>query len=375
MTNNLNEKRNYAVIIAAIVCTLILMVGGLTTGLVFAVRQHNEQATVDEGRQMAQYLLQEAANELRHSMSALRLCNEKEPAETISRTALVHAVRAETALECRVDEWADSRSKEAFLNDIATVLHSYEPEKTIELSEKLYEYAAKFYDSVTRGDMFEYDGELIDRGGGEDHATDEITQEDKDEARKLVESALETSRVELVGVWNGHIEFYTERNDGTGYAVVCNGKIIEYSFTRADGGNSTDIETAEEVALETAQKCGYRGLKVKWSENVGRSVAVIMCKEYGGAIATDDCATAVVYNGTTVAFSAGGCEHKHENIPQAKRSESEARKATESGEDGTLVVRTVNGKERICYEYRYELDDGVHYVYVCAESGKQMEVK
>lgn len=375
MTNNLNEKRNYAVIIAAVICTLILMVGGLTTGLVFAVRQHNEQEAVDEGRQMAQYLLQEAASELRHSMSALRLCNEKEPAETINRTALVHAVRAETALECHVDEWEDSRSKEAFLNDIATVLHSYAPEQTLELSEKLYEYAAKFYDSVTRGDMFEYDGELIQTGGGEDEEQDEITQEDKDKAAKLVESALETSRVELVGAWNGHIEFYTEKNDSTGYAVVCNDKIIEFSFTRGEGGENTDVETAKEIALETAEKCGYTDLKIKWSEKVGQSIAVVMCREYGGAIATDDCATAVVYNGETAAFSAGGCEHKHENIPQAKKSESEARKATKNGENGTLVVRTVNGKERICYEYRYELEDGVHYVYVCAESGKQMEVR
>lgn len=374
MTNNLNEKRNYAAIIAAVICTLILMVGGLTTGLIFAVRQHNEQAAVDEGRQMAQYLLQEAASELRHSMSALRLCNEKEPAETINRTALVHAVRAETALECHVDEWEDNRNKEAFLNDIATILHSYTPEQTLDLSEKLYEYAAKFYDSVMRGDTFEYDGELI-QTVGEEQAPDELTPEEKDKAAKLVQSTLEASRVEFVGAWNGHIEFYTEKNDSTGYAVVCNGKIIEFSFTRAEGGESTDVETAKEIALETAEKCGYPDLKIKWSEKVGQSIAVIMCKEYDGAIATDDCATAVVYKGATVAFSAGGCEHKHENIPQAKKSESEARRATKSGESGTLVVRTVNGQERICYEYRYELDDGVHYVYVCAESGKQMEVR
>ena len=40
-----------------------------------------------------------------------------------------------------------------------------------------------------------------------------------------------------------------------------------------------------------------------------------------------------------------------------------------------MVVRKMNGKERICYEYRYELEDGVHYVYVCAENGKQIDIK
>ena len=373
MTNHLNEKRSFAVIIAAVVCTLIIMVCGLTTGLIFAVRQHNEQEA-DSGRQMSQYLLEEAADGLRHSMSALRLCNENEPAESINRTALVYAVRAETALECRVDDWADSRDKEAFLNDITTVLHSYTPEKTMELSEKLYEYSAKFYASVTRGEKFEYGGELIE-SKGEPEETEEITDERKQEASRLVESACEASRVEFVGAWNGHLEFYIERDQSTGYAVVCRDKIIEYSLTRSDDGEQTDAETAKATALESAKKCGYADLKVKWSETVGRSIAVIMCREYDGALATDDYATAVVYNGEVVAFSAGGCDHKHENIPKAKKSETEARKATKDGKDGMLAVRTVNGKERICYEYRYELDDGVHYVYVCAENGKQMEIK
>ena len=118
MTNNLNEKRSYAVIIAAVVSAMIVMVSGLATGLVYAVRERR-QAPPDDSRLIAGYLLTDAAYSLRNSMSALRLCNEPEPAEEINRTALVHAVRAETALECHDDDWAGNRSKEQFLNDVA----------------------------------------------------------------------------------------------------------------------------------------------------------------------------------------------------------------------------------------------------------------
>lgn len=377
MTNNLNEKRSYAVIIAAILSSLILMIGGLVTGLVYAVREHNSGGTTDGGRQMAGYLLSDSAGSLRNSMSALRLCNEPEPAESINRTALVYAVRAETALECHTDDWADNRSKERFLNDISTVLHSYTPEQTIEISDKLYEYSDMFYKSVTGGEQFEYDGELVGSIGenGGEHADTEITEEDKAAAQKLISSALNTERAEYVGDWNGHIEFYIERNGKTGYALVCGDKIIEYSFIRGEAGEQTNTETAKQIALESAAACGYKNLAVKWCEVTGRSVSVLMCKTYDNAMACDDYATAVVYGGETVAFTAGNCDCEHKNIPTPKKSEREARRATRSGDAGTLVVRTMNGEERICYEYRYELEDGVHYVYVCAESGKQIEVK
>ena len=282
MTNNLNEKRSYAVIIAAVVSAMIVMVCGLATGLVYAVRERR-QAPPDDSRLIAGYLLTDAAYSLRNSMSALRLCNEPEPAEEINRTALVHAVRAETALECHDDDWAGNRSKEQFLNDVATVLHSYTPEQTIELSEKLYEYSAKFYVSVIGGAEFEYNGELIASDGvQEDEEQVEVTQEQKDEAQKIVESALETERSEFVGAWGDHIEFYIERDGKTGYALVCDNKIIEYSLMREDDAEHTDVDEAERLALEAAKACGFDHLTVKWSVDLGKSVGVIMCKSYGG---------------------------------------------------------------------------------------------
>ena len=56
MTNNLNEKRSYAVIIAAVVSAMIVMVSGLATGLVYAVRERR-QAPPDDSRLIAGYLL------------------------------------------------------------------------------------------------------------------------------------------------------------------------------------------------------------------------------------------------------------------------------------------------------------------------------
>ena len=372
MVNKLNEKQSYGIVIAAIISSLAIMLCGMITGMVYAVRER--RATPDTGRDMAQYLMVDAAYELKRSMSALRLCNDAEPAETLNKTALVHAVRAETALECHMDDWADSRSKEAFLNDMATILHSYSAMETIELADMLYAYSGKFYESVSDGTTFEYNGELItDNGVNEPDAV--ITQDDIDDAAELVKSALDTSSTEYVGAWDGHIEFYVERNGHTGYALVCNGKIMEYSFMRDDEDQKTDVEAAERSALEAAAACGYDDLVVRWSEDLGRSVGVIMCRSYNGALATDDYASAVVVGNETVSFTAGNCDCEHKDVPTPKLTEKQAKRSAEGGGDGTLVVRNINGKERVCYEYRYELDDGTHFVYVCAENGKQIEVK
>ncbi|MDE6401830.1 MAG: hypothetical protein K2L54_04365, partial [Clostridiales bacterium] len=59
MTNNLNEKRSYAVIIAAIVSAMVVMLCGLVTGLAYAVRER--RAAPDESRLIAGYLLSDAA--------------------------------------------------------------------------------------------------------------------------------------------------------------------------------------------------------------------------------------------------------------------------------------------------------------------------
>ncbi len=373
--NYKQNKKGYSIIIAAVAVTVAVMLCGLISGLVLAVRQRQENAAFnDSSKQMAGYLLRDSAVELKSTMSALRLCNEVEPAETLNRTALVHAVRAETALECHSDDWADSRAKEQFLNDISTVLHDYTPEQTMQMSDMLYDYASKFCAWVTDGTEFEYNGELIPSNGGEHDET--VTEDDINAAAQTVKTALNADKADYVGDYGGHIEFNVERDGNTGYAVVCGKKIIEFAFVRSEDGTETDAESAKQIALETATACGYDGLEVKWCEVTGKSVSVIMCRSYDGAMACDDSAIAVVYGGKTVAFTAGGCDNEHKNIPSPKKSEGEAHKALKSDtDDGKLVVRKMDGKERICYEYRYELDDGVHYVYVCAESGKQIEVR
>ena len=84
----------------------------------------------------------------------------------------------------------------------------------------------------------------------------------------------------------------------------------------------------------------------------------------------------IVSSGRAVAFSAGKSDCKHD-VPSVKVTEERARVSAPEGAraTGVLVTRKVNGKERVCYEYVYDLEDGVHYVYVCAENGKQMQVK
>lgn len=371
MVNNLNEKRSYAVIIAAIITSLVIILSGVISGLALAVNRRRDSGG---NSAYAHFLLVDSAGKLKSSLSAMRLCNEPEPASELAKTALVHAVRAETALECKGDDWSEDRTKEAFLNDLATVLHSYEPMQAVELADTLYEYSVKFFDCVNSGADFEYNGEIM--GGGSEEGNDTApTDEQISAAGELVGRALGTTRAEYLGAWSGHLEFNVERDGRAGYALVCGDKIIEFSFMRDTTNADMPDDNADKIALETAKACGYDSLVVRASEKIGQSTAVLMCREFDGAVACDDIASAVVYGGEVVAFSAGNCDCEHNNVPKVKRSESEARRSAVGGGVGALVVRRLDGKERICYEYRYELDDGTHYVYVCAESGKQIEVK
>ena len=101
----------------------------------------------------------------------------------------------------------------------------------------------------------------------------------------------------------------------------------------------------------------------------------MLCKTIDGAMCRDECASVAISGGEAVAFTAGCCGGDH-TVPKAKVDEAKARRAApDAAGEGVLVSRVYGGRERVCYEYRYELDDGVHYVYVCAENGKQMQVK
>lgn len=368
------RKSGYAAVVVAAIVTVVIMLGGMATGLAFAVRQRKHGDGRIAERAIANSLLIDAATELRHTMSALRLCNETEPVESLRRAGLVYAVRAETALECRGDDWAECRCSEAFLNDVATVLHTYSPERTMQTSNKLYEYSTAFCRHVAEGEVFEYDGGLCpETRAGEDG---QASAEDIAAARALVERAAKADCIEYVGDFGGHIEFNIERDGKTGYAVVCRGKLAELAFVReGDCERQTDVERAKRIAHELASACGYAGLSIKRCETVGNEICVMLCRSYAGALACDDCATAVVCGDKVVAFSAGDCDCEHKNIPSPQKTERQASAAAKDGGTGSLVVRTMHGTERVCYEYRYELDDGVHFVYVCAESGKQIDVK
>lgn len=368
MTNNLNEKKSTAIISAAIIATLLFMLSSFLGGLVCAIRQKHES----RNSEYARYLLIDAAANLRGSLSALRLCNESGPARELEQTALVYAVRAETAMECREDDWHESEKREAFLNDVATVLHSDDPMYAVKLSDVLFGYSDMFYKHVADGAEFDYNGELSDLKDPTESTYP--TDEEIEKAQELVQNVLRPNGIEAVGGWDGLIEFSVERDGKYGYAVVKGEKIIEFSYAHGAAG-ATDDDSAKQIALDCAKACGFDGLSVYEVDGTGGATVVKMCYKADDAMCCDDCARVVVSDGKAVAFTSGNCDCEHDGVPQVKVSERDARKAAIGGGEGVLVARNYGGRERVCYEYRYELEDGVHFVYVCAENGKQMQVK
>lgn len=375
MVNNLGEKRNNGAIIAALVSAFVFALAGLITGLALGLNKR-ERTKTEVGT--ARYLLVDAANDLNHTVSALRLCNRPETAQNLCNNGLVFAVRAETALECDNGDWADNRAKEAFLNDMATALHTNDPMKTVKKAEILFKYSDMFYNHVAYGNPFEYNGELEDASGSaaSDEADGEADERTVAAAEEKIKSALGADSVKYDGSFSGRLEFELELGGKAGYATTEGERIIEFAFDHEGGNDGADVDGAGDIALRIAKECGYDGLSVCTTETVGGTVKVKLCKNIDGALACDECATVLVKDGAAVAFSAGRCDCEHK-VPSPKVTEEKARRAAPKGArgEGVLVTRKVDGKERICYEYAYDLEDGVHYVYVCAESGDQMQVK
>ncbi|MDE7464783.1 MAG: hypothetical protein K2M48_07110 [Clostridiales bacterium] len=381
MVNKLNEKKNNAVMIAAVVSAFLFTLAALVTGMVLGL---NKRHRAETNGSVAQYLLVDSASELNHTMSALRLCNQPETAQDLCNNGLVFAVRAETALECVNGEWSESRAKEAFLNDVATVLHTNKPMEAVKKADLLFKYSGMFYEHVTTGKSFEYNGELTADGSAAAGKADgertaiEADEAGKEKAAERIKKALDAETVTHVGGYDGKLEFNVERGGKSGYATIEGDKITEFSFVHGGGadGGAADEKSARAEAERIAEACGYAGLSVCSTEVKNDYVLVKMCKSIDGALACDECASVVIVGGEAVAFTAGKCNCDHD-VPSPKLTEREARRAAPEGAkgEGVLVTRVVDGKERICYEYRYDLEDGVHYVYVCAENGKQMQVK
>ncbi len=375
MTNNLNEKRSAAVVVAAIICAFAVALGGLTAALTVSIMRRVNNGP-DNGT--AQRLLIDAAADLNHSVSALRLCNEEEPARELVNTALVFAVRAETALECENGNVYDMREKEAFLNDVATVLHTKAPLESVEAAEKMYEFSKMFYDHVANGSEFSYHGELTESVGDDNGENADVSDEQKTAAIELISSALGTDSAEFIGGFGDRLEFNLERGGKSGYGIVEGERLVEFSFEHSghgENGEHIDVEEAKRIALDCAEKCGFDGLDVFNVDAKGDYALVLLCRTIDGAMCRDECAAVAVTGGDAVALTAVKCGGDH-TVPKVKVDEMQARRAAPNAAGaGILVSRVYGGRERVCYEYRYELDDGVHFVYVCAENGKQMQVK
>ena len=369
------EKRNGYFTVAAVVSALLFAIFGLVPALWVGVARHKQAP--DNDRRMSRMLLVDAAGSLRGALSAMRLCNEPETAESVGKTALVYVVRAETALECEEDGYESSRDKEEFLNDVYAVLTAPDPMEAAYRAELMYEYSVKFYDHVTNGADFGYNGELAAKPTTLPAPPPEPTENDISASAYFVKRILDADSAQHIGGWDGKIEYEVTRDSVSGYALTDGKRIAEFSFSH-DGqtqNGEVDTDKAVETALDCAAACGYPNMEAYNIEVNGNAAIVMLCKNIDGAKCSGECATVTVVNGAAQSFRSGDCDCDHD-VPSVKVEESKARSAApKASGEGVLVTYNDGKRDRVCYEYRYELDDGVHYVYVCAENGKQAKVK
>lgn len=368
MTNKLNNDKSGRYVAAALICAFVFTLTALITGMVLGLNKR-ERVLPSQDRSVSHFLLVDAAAELNGSTSALRLANAPESAKDVLESARMSAVRAETALECEGGECYACREKEAFLNDAIRILAS--PALAMKNADALHRYSNDFYVSVRDGGDFRYGGEL---GENSEEATETPKQTEEEKAKKLAEKVFGAT-AEHIGSYGGTARFSVTAGGAEGYVAVCGDRITEYAFPYLPDGDTDASGGAGDVAVKAAEALGYADLSVYSTEISGGAVKVKLCKTVDGALCRDECACVIVSGGKPVAFSAGKCGAEHK-LPVPKVGEEKAREQAPAGSGAGRLVTTFDGeRDRICYEYAYELDDGTHYLYVCAESGNQMNIR
>lgn len=374
MVNNLSKNKDNARLVVAVVASFVVAVVGLITGLVLGINNSRKSENSNGG--MARYLLIDAAQGLNRSLSAMRLCDENTVAD-IRGDALVFVSRAETAFECEELDWEIATNGERFLNDVYELVRNGKSRDVISKSDIAYEYSMQFLESVKNDKKFEYNGEIVSAEDEPDN-DDEIDEADGIAKERFVMDVLKIEYAKFVGGYGKRYEYSIRLGKADGYAMVEGDRLVEFAFPRGNGDKSQTVteDDAVRIAEECVKACGYDDLTAYQTSINGNVASVRLCKVVDGASACDDCAIVIIENDRAMAFNAGSCTKEH-SVPTVKVAERDARKSAPDGAvaTGKLVTRTVKGVERVCYEYVYELDDGVHYVYVCAENGKQLQVK
>ena len=248
-----------------------------------------------------------------------------------------------------------------------------------ELQELSVEYPELIYDGPFSDGK---DGEVFKGITGE-----EITEAQAEEIFADLIAEYEPQNVRFVGKSTGAIESYGVQAEVKGEVIygqvsVKGGKPLMFAYSGSCLAINYDETGATERAAEFLKRAGFADMKAVWINLENNVYTINFAPEIDGVIIYPDLVKARVCaeTGMVIGLEATGYfkNHTEREIASPVLSQSAAREfvADEIAVETSrlAVVPVGNTTEKLCYEFYGRFNGDAYYVYIDAESGRQVEM-
>ena len=200
-------------------------------------------------------------------------------------------------------------------------------------------------------------------------------------------AAYSPQNVSFTGKSTGNIAAFGVQGEIKGdliYAQISEtgGKLIMFSYSGSCGAVNYDGDAATERAKNFIEKTGVNGMKPVWINLSNNVYTVNFAPEINGAIIYPDLIKVRVCaeTGMIIGLEATGYYTNHTERTMENPTLTKAQARAKVSEDISVetarlaVVPTGESTETLCYEFSGTLNGDVYYIYIDANSGRQVEM-
>ena len=156
------------------------------------------------------------------------------------------------------------------------------------------------------------------------------------------------------------------------------GKVVNYTLSSTTEEGDTAVSEAGQIAIDFAEKLGFRNMQVVWSATAHGHTYVNLAPVVEGIILYPDLVKVKIDGDKVVGFDSAhhAYNHRDRHLPKPAIGEDEARKnlSVTPVRSGRLALIPDGGeKETLCYEYECEAE-GTYFIYIDALTGAETEI-
>lgn len=430
------RKKRIALTWAVVILSLLVVGAAIAFGLIFGLKSSEPVANanmLEAGYSRAYYSLTDELNDMSVNLKKIDAISSAKTQQDMLYEVWASAVKASDNLSSLSVEGEGSVKLKRFVNQLGDYskylakksesLSKEEKENLVRIGDMLSEVAVALKsveDELTSGRTFMgddgvvekvlptvfekfnepsveyptliYDGPFSD--GLEGHKArnldgNEFTPELGEKKIRAMFDLTENDKVEFMGASGGDLKILSYKidftKDGETFVSITQngGKLLSFvrnADTDTDGGFTDDelIEKAEETALHL----GFKDMKSVWVERVNGVGYINLALVDDGVIIYPDIVKVKL---SLSDLSVLGVDATHYSLNHVIRNfdfEKIGSQDAESVIDGRMEIERVSlavipygeYSERLCYEFKGNIDGGDYFVYVDAQSGEEINV-